>query len=52
MAMTTRTDDHVLYEGPVEPDRDGDPQPLAELAEDDNPLELAGEELPDEEDVP
>jgi hypothetical protein len=48
--MTT-TPEHVLYEGPVEPDQEGDPQPLAEMAEDEDPLALAGEELPDEEDV-
>jgi hypothetical protein len=50
--MTTTTDDQVLYEGSVEPDQEGEPQPVAEMAEDDNPLELAGEELPDEEGVP
>jgi hypothetical protein len=50
--MTTTTDDLVLYEGSVEPDQDGDPQPVAEMAEDDDPLALAGEELPDEEGAP
>jgi hypothetical protein len=39
-------------EGASELDQEGEPQPVADADEDDDPLALAGEELPDEEDAP
>jgi hypothetical protein len=39
-------------DGPTELDQDGEPQPVADAEEDENPLALAGEELPDDEDTP
>jgi hypothetical protein len=38
------------YDGATELDQDGDPQPVADADEDDDPFTLAGEELPDKED--
>jgi hypothetical protein len=37
------------YEGPTELDQEGHLQPVADAEEDDDPLSLAGEELPDDE---
>jgi hypothetical protein len=48
--MTDMTDDEVTpYDGATELDQEGDLQPVADAEEDDDPLALAGEELPDEE---
>jgi hypothetical protein len=50
--MTDTTDEEITpYDGPTDLDQEGDLQPVAD-AEDDDPLALAGEELPDEEDAP
>jgi hypothetical protein len=40
------------YDGATELDQEGDPQPVADAPEDDDPAALAGEELPDEEEAP
>jgi hypothetical protein len=36
------------YEGATEPDQEGNPQPVADAEEDDDPETLGGEELPDD----
>jgi hypothetical protein len=49
-AVTDTPDEEITpYEGPTELDQEGDQQPIADAAEDDDPMALAGEELPDEE---
>ena len=49
-AVTDMPDEEITpYEGPTELDREGDPQPVADAEEDDDPEALAGEELPDQE---
>lgn len=45
-------DDVTAHDGSTELDQEGKPQPLAVAAEDDDPLALAGEEVPDEDDAP
>jgi hypothetical protein len=35
-------------DGPTELDEEGEPQPVADAEEDDDPFALAGEELPDD----
>jgi hypothetical protein len=42
----------TAYDGATELDQEGDPQPVADAPEDDDPAALAGEELPDEEEAP
>lgn len=52
-AMTdTAGEELTPREGPTELDQEGEPQPIADADEDDDPLALAGEELPDDEDGP
>jgi hypothetical protein len=49
-AVTDIPDEEITpYDGPSELDQEGDLQPVADAEEDDDPMALAGEELPDEE---
>jgi hypothetical protein len=49
-AVTDIPDEEITpYDGPTELDQEGDLQPVADAEEDDDPMALAGEELPDEE---
>jgi hypothetical protein len=48
--VTDMPDEEITpYDGPTELDQEGDLQPVADAEEDDDPMALAGEELPDEE---
>jgi hypothetical protein len=48
--VTDMHDEEITpYDGPTELDQEGDLQPVADAEEDDDPMALAGEELPDEE---
>jgi hypothetical protein len=50
--QTDMTDEEITpYDGAIELDQEGDPQPVADANEDDDPAALAGEELPDQEDA-
>jgi hypothetical protein len=47
-AAATAAEEVTPYEGATEPDQEGNPQPVADAEEDDDPEALGGEELPDQ----